>query len=367
MSGTAKMHAATHFTWESAIRSAWQRLLRVLVLATHLFLAILAMAPANAADKIKIGLVAAVSDAPFLIAEQRGYFREANVEVESIHFDSAARQIAPLATGELDVGSGAISAGLFNAASRKIDLKIVADRSRMAPGYQFMTLMIRKQLVDSGKFKSYADLKGLKIAIAAPGIGPTAILNAAAGKGGVAYADVEKVFISYPQQVGAFHNNAIDGSIMIEPFATAIAAANEGVRFSTSEDFYPGAQIALVYYGEKFASGKTDAGRRFMKAYIRATRDYNDAIVNGKFGDDSSAREIIAMLVKGLGMSEANIRASFMHAVDPDARPNIESIKRDLEFFRSNGDLTGAVALDQMVDLSFVDAAVKELGPYKRK
>lgn len=333
----------------------------ILQLAVAAFLC----APAAAVEKIKIGLVAAVSDAPFLIAEARGYYKDAGVEVEAIHFDSAARQMAPLATGDLDVGSGAISAGLFNAASRKIDLKIVADRSRMAPGYRFMTLMMRKKLIDAGKFKSYADLKGMKIALAAPGIGPATMLNAAAVKGGLKFADVEKIYIGYPQQVGAFHNDAVDGSIMIEPFATAIANAGEGVRFSTTEDFFPGAQIALVYYGEKFASGKSAAAGAFMKAYIRATRDYNDAIVNGKFGDDANARGIVAMLVKSLGMSEANIRGGFMHAVDPDARPNVESIKRDIEFFRANGDLAAEVALDKIVDASFIDAAVKELGPYK--
>jgi len=32
--------------------------------------------------------------------------------------------------------------------------------------------MIRKDLIDSGKFKSYADLKGLKIALAAPASAP---------------------------------------------------------------------------------------------------------------------------------------------------------------------------------------------------
>ena len=333
----------------------------------HALTAALVLAPAQAAEKIKVGLVAAVSDAPFLIAEARGYYRDAGVEVETIHFDSAAKQMAPLATGDLDVGSGAISAGLFNAASRKIDLKIVADRSRMAPGYQFMTLMIRKKLIDSGRFKSYADLKGLKIALAAPGIGPATILNAAAAKGGLKFADVEKVYISYPQQVGAFHNDAVDGSIMIEPFATAIVTAGEGVRFSTTEDFFPGAQIALVYYGEKFASSKNGAAVAFMKAYIRATRDYNEAIVSGKFGDDANAREINALLVKALGMSEANIRGAYMHAVDPDARPNIESIKRDIEFFRANGDLAAEVALDKIVDLGFIDAAVKDLGPYRPK
>lgn len=329
--------------------------------------ACLLLAPAQAAEKVKVGLVAAVSDAPFLIAEARGYYRDAGVEVETIHFDSAAKQMAPLATGDLDVGSGAISAGLFNAASRKIDLKIVADRSRMAPGYRFMTLMIRKKLIDSGKFKTYADLKGLKIALAAPGIGPATILNAAAKKGGLSFNDVEKVYISYPQQVGAFHNDAVDGSIMIEPFATAIVNAGEGVRFSTTEDFFPGAQIALVYYGEKFASGKSAAATAFMKAYVRATRDYNDAIVDGRFGDDANAREIIGLLVKGLGMSEANIRGSYMYAVDPDARPNVDSIRRDIEFFRANGDLAADVALDKIVDQGFIDAAVKELGPWRPK
>ena len=181
------------------------------------------------------------------------------------------------------------------------------------------------------------------------------------------WKDVEKVFISYPQQVGAFHNDVVDGSIMIEPFATAIAKAGEGVRFSTSEDFFPGAQIALIYYGEKFASGKTDVGKRFMKAYVRAVRDYNDAIVDGKLGDSANAQEIVALLVKGLGMSAANIRESFMHAVDPDARPNVDSIRRDIEFFRANGDLTAPVALEKIVDASFVENAVKELGPYVRR
>ena len=48
-------------------------------------------------------------------------------------------------------------------------------------------------------------------------------------------------------------------------------------------------------------------------------------------------------------------------------RSNVESIKRDIEFFRANGDLTANVSLDRIVDVSFVDAAVKELGPYAKK
>ena len=146
---------------------------------------ITACSPAgHASDVVKVGLVGNISDAPIYIGQERGYFEQEGLTLQTSTFDSAARQIAPLATGELDVGGGAISAGLFNAAGRKIDLRIVADRSRMAPGYSYVTLMIRKDLVDSGQFKSLADLKGKKIALAAPAISPSTILNAAAEKGG---------------------------------------------------------------------------------------------------------------------------------------------------------------------------------------
>lgn len=324
-------------------------------------------AGAQAQDKVRIGLVGNTSDAPILIADARGYFRAEGIEIASTVFDSAAKQIAPLATGELDVGGGATSAGLFNAAARKIDLRIVGDRSRMAPGYSYMTLMIRKDLIDSGKFKSYADLKGLKIALAAPAIAPSTILNAAAEKGGLTFDDVEKVYIAYPLQVGAFASKAIDGSIMIEPFATAIARAGEGVRFATTEEFFPNAQIALLYFGEKFASGKSDIGKRFMKAYVRAARDYNDAIVDGRFGTDANAQELVKILSTGLNMKEADVRDAYVQALDPDARPNIDALRRDVAFFKKSGALTAEPDLNKLVDTSFVEAAVKELGPYQRR
>ena len=41
----------------------------------------------------------------------------------------------------------------------------------------YQTLMVRKDLIDSGRFKSYADLKGLKMAVPAPGLNVLAIVN----------------------------------------------------------------------------------------------------------------------------------------------------------------------------------------------
>ena len=320
----------------------------------------------HAAEKVSVGEVGNASDAPVYIALEKGYFAQEGLDVSLVSFDSAAKMIAPLGTGELDVGGGASSAGLFNAASRQIDIRIVADRSRMAPGYRFMTLMIRKDLVDSGKFKSYADLKGLKIALASPSISPSTILDAAVRKGGLTFNDVEKVYLGYPQQVAAMTNKGIDGSIMIEPFASNLIAANVGSVFATTEEFFPNAQIALLYFGNKFATQRPELGRKFMKAYIHAARDYNDVIVNGKIGAGAKADEVVSIMAKHLGMKDEQIRGSYVNAVNPDGAPNIEAMRRDLDFFRAVGDVTDSnITVDKLLDLSFVDAVVKELGPYK--
>ena len=86
-------------------------------------------------------------------------------------FASAAKMIVPLGTGELDVGGGTVSAGLYNAVERGIRIRIVADKGSVRDGYEFSTLLVRKDLVDSGQFKTLADLKGMTIATASQGAG----------------------------------------------------------------------------------------------------------------------------------------------------------------------------------------------------
>ena len=57
-------------------------------------------------------------------------------------------------------GSGALSVGFWNALVRGIKFRIVADRGHAQPGYLYQTVFMRKDLIDSGQFKSLKDLKG---------------------------------------------------------------------------------------------------------------------------------------------------------------------------------------------------------------
>src|SRR4051812_22589771 len=70
-----------------------------------------AVPAAQAAAHVRHGLIGSASDAAFFIAMDRGYFHEQGIELETTPFDSAARMVAPLGAGQLDVGGGAHNAG----------------------------------------------------------------------------------------------------------------------------------------------------------------------------------------------------------------------------------------------------------------
>ena len=322
---------------------------------------------AFAADKVSVGTVGNSSDAGFFIAADKGYFKDEGLDVQFVPFDGAQKMMAPLGTGDLDIGGGAASASLYNSAARNIGIRIVADRSRTQAGYLFQTLMVRKALIESGRFKGYADLKGLKVALLAPGGSPGSTLNEAAKKGGIRYEDIERIYLPFPAQVGAFKNGAIDASLMIEPFATAIVDAGDAVRFASTEDFYPDDQIGMVFFSETFIRTKRALGERFIRAYVRALRDYNDAVKDGRFSTSAKGSEVVRIMAKNLGLKEDAVRATYVQAISPDGRPNDASLRKDLAFFKAQGDVTDAgVSVDQLLDFSFVEAAVKALGPYKR-
>src|SRR4051794_19716045 len=329
--------------------------------------AVLIMPLAHAADAIsvRVGLAQTSSDVGFFIADKKGYFKEEGLSVTFTPFDSAAKMIAPLGAGQLDVGGGSPSAGLYNAVARGISIKIVADKGSTPPGYGFQPLLVRKDLVDSGRFKTLKDLKGMKIAGSAPGSASTSTLNEALRKAGLKYSDVERVFLGFPQHVVALQNKAVDAAMTTEPSATRAIKSGAAVRIMGDDEIYPNHQLAVILYGGQFIKEQPDAARRFMRAYLRAVRDYNNALSNGKLAGPN-ANEVIAVLTEYTPVKDAALYRSITpQGCNPDGHVNVASLKTDLDFFKEEGLIQGNVTVEQAVDPSFVDAALKELGPYK--
>jgi NitT/TauT family transport system substrate-binding protein len=109
------------------------------------------------AQPITVGATGSTSDAPIYIADQLGYFRGERLDVKVVNFRSAADMVAPLGAGQIEAGAGSASAGLYNAVARGIRIKIVADKASSPPGYGGTKILVRKDHVASGRYRSLAD------------------------------------------------------------------------------------------------------------------------------------------------------------------------------------------------------------------
>ena len=88
----------------------------------------------------------------------------------------------------------------------------------------------------------------------------------------------------------------------------------------------------------------------------------------GRWRTDGKADEVISIFARRTGQPADLIRAITPPASDPDGAMRLESVRKDLAFFRQTGEVTSAsLTVEQCVDTSFAAAAAKELGPYVGK
>jgi NitT/TauT family transport system substrate-binding protein len=312
---------------------------------------------------MKYGDLKALGDVGIYIAVEEGYFKEQGLDVEITSFDSAANMVAPLGGGQIEAGGGAISAGLFNAFSRNIQMKIVADKGHSdptPPGFPVSNFLVRKALKDSGEVKGAADLKGRKFAWVARGISTELDLAAFLKTGGLTIADVNLTQMGFPDMIAAFANNAVDACAPPEPFAANLLAQGTAAHLAYDYEVNPRNQVAAVFYSADFA--KSPAAGRFMVAYIRAVRLYNDAYIKK---NQQALQKVIAAATKYTTVKDPALYDRMtLQGLYPDGGLNVESIKEQQEFFLSAGTQQTRVNLDEFVDLHFAQDAVKQLGPY---
>jgi NitT/TauT family transport system substrate-binding protein len=161
--------------------------------------------------------------------------------------------------------------------------------------------------------------------------------------------------------VTAFTNKGLDGAIVIEPFLSRIVDEGTGVRWKGNLEIMGGnQQIAVIVFGEQFAANR-EAGQRFMNAYIRGVRDYNDA-----FGPKKQGRaDVVSILAQNTTVSDPKVYDQMRPAgLDPDGKLDLASMQNDLNYYRESQQVKGEVDLGKLIDTSFQEAAVKALGPY---
>jgi NitT/TauT family transport system substrate-binding protein len=312
---------------------------------------------------VRFGSTMGLSDAGVFLGRERGYFREQGLDVDFVPFQSGPDTMVPMAAGDLEVGSGNFGIVWLNAVERGVGIQAVADKGHSSPGFEFVQVPLRRDLADSGQVQTPADLRGRRIGMSVLRSGGEVVVADILRRGGMGVDDVDLVALGYPEMLAGLTNRALDAAVLIEPTLSAavargIVAPWEAGRAST---VFGGAyQASLIFYAGQFAA-QSDLAQRWMVAYLRGIRAYNDAFIRGE-----GRAEAVRLLTETTAIKDPAVYDQMqMAGLDPDGRINQESLRIELEYYRNRGYYTGPVTLDRVIDPSFAETAARQLGPYR--
>jgi len=309
-------------------------------------------------DKVKAAYVAIMNFAPLYVAIGRDFMKEQNIEVEMQKVASGTEAMAFLAQGTLDAGGVGITAATFNAFNKGFDLRIAASAALQPQKGGPTIIIVRKDLKDSGRVKSIADLKGLKVAIAG-GAGTTGayFVAKALKEAGLTVKEIDIVNLANPDMLLAFEKGAVDAALVGPPYSDQIIAGGKGVLLA--QDVAPGAMTTVFMLSGKVMKERPDVAKRFMIALIKGSR----AMQGDKYLDPANLKAYL----KYVTSTEDAIRRGRPQVYDPDLLVYMDSIKNMEEVFRWAGwtNYTTVIPQEKMADSSFTEQALKVLGPFK--
>lgn len=319
------------------------------------------LAPLDKKVKVVIAEDGAASGAGFYIAKEKGYFADYNIEVEFAQFGNSDEMLPALASGDVDIAGGVSTASFFNAIAQGIDVKIIADKGHNVPGKSYFSFVIGNQMKD--EIKEYKDFKGKRIAVSSKNSIDEYIYFEMLKHAGLTPDDVEFVLLGdFGSMLGAIENGSVDAALQIEPLIAQGIENGFHVRFGDTTDYAPESQIALVLGSPQFMNDEKNVSLRFMAAYLKGVRDYNDAFIK-----EEGKAEVIDIMTKYTALKDPALwEKVFVTGLDPDGKMFLDDIVKQYDAYKANGAISGDVDFDKAVDTSITEKAVEILGAYER-
>ncbi len=331
--------------------------------AAALALALAAATPARAGEPVRVGVIGLIADAGIYIGVEKGYFREANLDVRLESFSSSVKMLPVLSNGQLEVATGGIAASLYNAVAQGLPIVVVADKGSTSAGMGTNVLLVAKGAWDRGEVRAIKDLKGKAVGILGPGALSENQLARYLEREGLTLTDVQTKYMSFPNAISALGSGSVAAAISSEPLATYGVRQGAAVKFLEWDQVQLNHQAGVLFYNVDFARKRAEEARNFMVGYVRGIRFYHDALREG----GEKKEELIRILMVHTNAKERDIyNEARWSGLNPDGAAITQSIADQQQFFVKMGRVEKPVPIEKLVDNSFAEYAVKVLGPYRR-
>jgi NitT/TauT family transport system substrate-binding protein len=320
---------------------------------------LLSVTCAFAGEPLRLGLLHTLSPAPFYLAQQRGYFRDAGVDVD-FHFFQAAQPIAAAAVaGDIDVGVTALTGGFFNLAEKGL-LVVIGGALHEEKGYQGTAILVSDKAFKAGLTK-VADLAGHSVAITQYGSSFQYMIGRIAQADGF---DEKSVTLRPVQSVGnmvaAVASGQVDATFAIASMAKPLVAAGKVHLLGWVGDIVP-YQVTAVFTTPAMIASRADALHRFGKAYQRGVADYREAFLrrdaDGKPVVDAKTDAAIADIQKYVFTGDPNARQKILDGAgyyDAGGALDVADVKAQVAWFKAQGLVKGDVPVSKMLDTQFL-------------
>jgi NitT/TauT family transport system substrate-binding protein len=313
---------------------------------------------AQSPDSITIGVVPSVPAGATWIAVEKGYFKEAGVDVELQNIESSATAMALLASNRMQVVEGGVAPNYWNALASGLPVIMALERAS-SPLYH--DVLIRPELV--GVIKTPADLKGRSIAEVAPGSSALYEVGKVLESVGLRIKDVDIKYIPFPQMGLALANKAVDVAFEVPPFGANVVSQGLGVKWINPEDYIKVLPSSFVAYfaNTDWIKQKPEVAKKFFLALVKGGRDFCQAYHHGP-----NRAEVVDIMFKyKVATTREQIDGMAWQARSPNGRFNVPSVLDLQDWFQKEGIITTKFPAERLIDGDYANYAEKQLPPFE--
>ncbi|WP_290691525.1 MULTISPECIES: ABC transporter substrate-binding protein [unclassified Haematobacter] len=313
--------------------------------------------PARAAQTRNLAVLHLASHAPSFIAFERGYYKDAGLDIELKFFEAAQPMAVAIASRDADFGVTAMSGGLISLAEKDA-IKVIGGALSEEKGLVGNVILASNKAHEAG-LTDPSKLGGHSFGITTAGSSFHFMAHKIAQANNIPMDEIQlRPLQKLGAIVGALSTGQIDAWAIQPNVARKMIRENAAQQIGLVSDYAPDYQVTTAFTSTRNAAEERAMTEAFVAAYSRAIADYNAAFVDNTATEEE--RDALARIVHKYVESDSPFDTAKQNLIDGAMRINpglalsLGSCVEQLNWFRSEGMVKDTVTEAQLFDTSYV-------------
>ena len=217
---------------------------------------------------IKFGILPAIQTLPLFVAQEKGYFSQAGLDIELVMFSAATEKDIALSSGAINGAFGDLFTPIVIAANGH-NIAIVASNYNTVFDRRMFGIMGKP----GGNYKILSDIKGVPVAISSNSViefvTESLMKQDGFSEDNISYVEVKNIGL----RMQMLMSGQVEAATLSEPL---ISAAIAGGASLLADDTEMNTSQTVLVFNQKFISANGDAVVGFLTAVNRANEFINE-------------------------------------------------------------------------------------------